>query len=107
MVGCRPIVKRSTRRLSPRVRWLCGILSLAFLAPLAGTTAASADPISDKKAQASQLAQELEARGERESQLAEQVDRARLAADDVNAKLAKAQADMAAVDTRAAGVMAA
>jgi len=97
-------VKRSTRRLSPRVRCLCGILTLALLVPLAGATAASADPISDKKSQASQLAQELQARGDRESMLAEQVDRARLAADQVNAKLAKAQADMAAVDTQAAGV---
>ena len=62
MLRCQPIVKRSTRRLSPRVRCLCGILTLALLVPLAGATAASADPISDKKSQASQLAQELQAK---------------------------------------------
>ena len=104
MLGCHPIVKRSTRRLSPRVRCLGGIITLALLAPLAGAGTASADPISDKKAEAGRLAQEIQAKGDRESQLAEQVDQARLRAQDVNAKLAKAQADMAALDTKASAV---
>src|SRR5581483_11811465 len=104
LLGFAPIVKRSTRRMSPRVRCLGGIIVLALLAPLMVAGVASADQISDKQSQAAQLAQELQAKGDRESALAEQVDQARLHADDVNAKLAKARADMAALDVQAAAV---
>ena len=82
-------------------------MALATLIPLTGISPAAADQISDKKAQAAQMARDLQAKGERVSVLAEQVDQARLKADSVNAQLAKAQADMAATDAKAAAVTAA
>ncbi|MDQ1396733.1 MAG: peptidoglycan DL-endopeptidase CwlO, partial [Acidimicrobiaceae bacterium] len=97
-------MKPSTRRLSPRVRWLGGILSLAILVPLFGVRPAFADPVADKKSQAAQLAKEIDSRGQRVEILAEQVNAARLRADDVNAKLAKAEADMAATNAKADSV---
>src|SRR3954469_2784700 len=80
------------------------MVALATLVPLTGIGPAAADPIADKKAQAAQLARDIEAKGERVSILAEQVNRARLEADTVNNKLAKARADMAATDAKAASV---
>ena len=67
---------------------------LVILAP----RAAGADAIADKRAQAARIAQQLEADGERLSQLDEQFNQARLAATTVNQKAAAAKAELAQAD---------
>src|SRR4051812_6064229 len=76
LVRSDPIVKLCTKRVRPHVRWPVALIALTLL-PLTGLQAAAADPINDKQAQAAHLSQEIEAKGQRVSQLAEQVNRAR------------------------------
>jgi cell wall-associated NlpC family hydrolase len=83
------------------VRWPVVLIALTLL-PLTGLQAAAADPINDKQAQAAHLSQEIEAKGQRVSQLAEQVDQARLHQADVAAKLGQVESDVAAANARAA-----
>jgi cell wall-associated NlpC family hydrolase len=70
---------------------------LAVLAP-SSTGAASADPIADKKAEAERIAARLRDEGERTSILAEQVNDARIKADEVAAQTAAAESALAKTD---------
>ena len=56
---------------------------------------ASADPLAQKQAEAARIAAQLNADGQRISVLSEQLDQARIKADQVNQQLAQAQADLA------------
>jgi peptidoglycan DL-endopeptidase CwlO len=73
-------------------------VALAVLLVLLVPRAASADPIADKKAQAERISRQLDADGERLSQLDEQFNQARLAADSVNEKASAAKAELAQAD---------
>ena len=77
------------------------VLVVALLATaLLGVGRASADPITDKRAEAARLASQLDAQNNRLSLLAEKVDAARLRAEQVAGALGKAEAGLAAA-TRA------
>jgi len=73
-------------------------VALAVLLVLLVPRAASADPIADKKAQAERISRQLDADGERLSQLDEQFNQARIAADSVNKKASAAKAELAQAD---------
>ena len=73
-------------------------VALALLLVILAPRAAGADAIADKRAQAARIAQQLEADGERLSQLDEQFNQARLAATTVNQKAAAAKAELAQAD---------
>jgi peptidoglycan DL-endopeptidase CwlO len=77
---------------------------VAVIVPILGAGPVTADPISDKKAQAAKIAAALRAEGDRVEQLSEQLDQARLRSDTVAQKLADAEAKMAATDAQAATV---
>jgi cell wall-associated NlpC family hydrolase len=72
------------------------VVVVSLLVPFALKSAAGADTVSDKRAQASRLAAQLSALAERSSSLAEAFDQARLHVNDVNTKLAAAKAQLAA-----------
>src|SRR5437588_10274629 len=84
------------------LRRLVAFALVAVLVPLLGAGPVTADPISDKKAQAAKIAADLRAQGDRVEQLSEQLDQARLKADTVTAQLQAAEAKMAATDAQAA-----
>src|SRR5437588_3007578 len=86
------------------LRRLVAFALVAVLVPLLGAGPVTADPISDKRAQAAKIASDLRAQGDRVEQLSEQLDQARLQADTVTAKLQDAEAKMAATDAQAASV---
>ena len=75
---------------------------VAMLAPLlAGLSRpVAADQISDKRAEAARLAQQLNAQGDKISMIAERVDNARIKAQKVNADAAAARAALAQVDQK-------
>src|SRR4051794_40588371 len=100
LVRSDPIVKLCTKRVRPHVRWPVALIALTLL-PLTGLQAAAADPINDKQAQAARLSHEIEVKGQRVAQLAEQVDQARLHQAEVTTKLAHVESDVAQADARA------
>ncbi|MFN2607787.1 MAG: NlpC/P60 family protein, partial [Acidimicrobiales bacterium] len=73
---------------------------MTLLLPLVALSPASGDQVADKKAEAAQIAKELDADGSRVSMAAEQFDRAQLKLQDVRASLDKAKADLARADDR-------
>ena len=73
-------------------------VALALLLVVLAPRAADADPIADKRAQAERISRQLDADGERLSQLDEQYNQARIAADAVNKKASAAKAELAQAD---------
>lgn len=102
-----PIVTPRPGRARPgrvglgRLRWAALLLTLGAPAVVLQPVTARADSISDKRDQAAQIAARLNADGRRIDQLSEQFDGAQIHADQVNAKLAQAKADLAVTDVRA------
>ena len=92
---CRAIVT-DQKLLFRRARQLTALVAVALVTTLLTTAGAGADPIADKRAEASRLASQLDAQNNRLSVLAERVDAARLKADELNASTAKAEAKLAA-----------
>ena len=90
---------RSTPLLS-RTRALA--ICLALLAPLAATQPALADQVADKRAEAARLAESLEEQGRKVSVLTEEVNQARLRADEVAAQARVAQERTRDTDRRVA-----
>jgi len=95
---------------TPRHRWL-GIVLVALL--LSGSSGAAGgaqpgpgDAIADKTAEAEKVARELEAQGERVSILAEQLNQARLKADELAEQVRVAEGDLAAADRQVGAVRA-
>ena len=76
------------------------LVGIALLLPILGAAHAAGSPIQDKQAEASRIQQQLNAQGERISQLDEQYNEAQLKVQSTQASLAKAQADLAAANTR-------
>ena len=102
MLRFHPIVRRSSasrgRTTTPpaALRLALLVVVVSLLAPFAVRPGvASADPVSDKRAQADRLAAQLASLNVRSSSLAEAYDRARLHLADVTAKLADAKAKLA------------
>jgi cell wall-associated NlpC family hydrolase len=83
---------------TPWIRRLGMIVGIAPILASALAAPATADPIADKKAQAARIEAQVEAQGERVSILAEQLNQARLAAQNVEAAVAQSQADAAHTD---------
>lgn len=84
-------------------RWpgaLILVITAALLLPLLGVSVASADPIADKRAEASRLARQLDQMGERLSVLDEAYNRARLQLSTAQTRVATAKAKAAATQTR-------
>lgn len=76
---------------------LAGILAVGFV-PMG----AAADPLADKRAEAERIARELDEQGQRISVLAEQVNNARLKADEVEAAAAALSAEVARTEEQVA-----
>jgi peptidoglycan DL-endopeptidase CwlO len=74
---------------------------VAALAPLLAAGPVTADQISDKRAQAAQLASQIQAQGQVVSRLSEQVDQARLKAAEVDQQLSSAQSKLGQTDATA------
>ena len=87
--------------MTPRHRRRLGVLvGIALLSAPVLTTAGSASPLDDKKAEAARIAAQLEAQGERLSALDEQYNRAVLKLQDTEAALAKSERAIASANTR-------
>jgi len=91
--------------MTPRHRRLGVLVGIALLFPVM-TAPASADPLADKRAEATRIRQQLERQGEKVSVLAEQSNRARLKVSQVEGSLAKTSADVARSDERLQSVRA-
>jgi cell wall-associated NlpC family hydrolase len=93
---------------APARRTAALVAALAVLASLVAghVTAAAADPIADKKAEAARLAARLEEEAVRVSMLTEELNAARVAAERLAADLAAAEAGVAAAKERVAAVRA-
>ncbi|MDQ1403061.1 MAG: peptidoglycan DL-endopeptidase CwlO [Actinomycetota bacterium] len=89
-------------RQRPGVTGIAVLLVTLFFALLCAPGAASADQIADKKAEAARLASQINAQGDKLSQLDEQMNRATLRAQAIEADQAKAQDDLARTQQRAA-----
>ncbi|HZQ26853.1 MAG TPA: NlpC/P60 family protein [Acidimicrobiales bacterium] len=83
---------------TPWIRRLGTIVGIAPLLASALAAPAKADPIADKKAEAARIENQVEAQGERVSMLAEQLNQARIAAQNVEAALAQSQVEVAGTD---------
>ncbi|HWI03473.1 MAG TPA: NlpC/P60 family protein, partial [Acidimicrobiales bacterium] len=83
--------------MTPRHRRLGVLVGIALLFPVM-TAPASADPLADKRAEATRIRQQLERQGEKVSVLAEQSNRAQLKVSQVEGSLAKTTADVARSD---------
>jgi cell wall-associated NlpC family hydrolase len=87
------------------LRWLgAAAAALTLVGPIMASSPASADPISTKQAQADALAKQLQVKGDKVSQLAEQVDQARLRSAELDDRLHQAQAGLDAATLRAQAV---
>jgi cell wall-associated NlpC family hydrolase len=73
-------------------------IAVALLLMLVAPRAAWADPVADKQAEAARIARQLQADGERLSQLAEQYNQARIKSDASTQKAAAAKAELARSD---------
>jgi cell wall-associated NlpC family hydrolase len=80
------------------------LVGIALLLPLLGAASAAGSPIQDKQAEAARLQRQLDAQGERISQLDEQYNRAQMNVSSTQGALAKAHADLAAANQRFAQV---
>jgi cell wall-associated NlpC family hydrolase len=87
--------------MTPRHRRRLGVLvGIALLSAPLLTTAGSASPLDDKKAEAARIAAQLEAEGERLSALDEQYNRAVLKLEQTEAALAQSQQAIESANTR-------
>ena len=86
--------------MTPRHRRLGVLVGIALLLPLMTASASLADPVADKRAEAARIQEQLERQGEKVSVLAERSNRARLKVSEVEASLAKTQAEVARSDER-------
>jgi cell wall-associated NlpC family hydrolase len=84
----------------PHHRRLGVLVGIALFLPLLGAAHAAGSPIQDKQAQAARIQQQLDAQGERISQLDERFNEAQLKVQSTQASLTKAQADLAAANAR-------
>jgi len=96
---------------TPRHRWVGQALGVAILCSSlglagAGSSAAAADPVAEKRAEAEQLARELEEQGRQVSILAERLNQARIEATGVEERVRAAEADLAVAERRLAEVRA-
>jgi cell wall-associated NlpC family hydrolase len=76
------------------------LVGITLLLPLLGAASAAGSPIQDKQAEATRIQKQLDAQGERISQLDEQYNRAQLNVTSTLASLSKAQADLASANAR-------
>jgi cell wall-associated NlpC family hydrolase len=86
------------------LRWLGVIAALALGAPVLSAGPAAADPIAQKEAQAAALAHRIALKGERVSELAEQVNRAQLRAAELDTRMQQSRDDLQSASARAAVV---
>lgn len=94
---------------TPRHRWVGPALGVAILCSSlglagAGPSAAAADPVAEKRAEAERLARELEEQGRQVSILAERLNQARIEAAGVEERVRTAEADLAEAERRLAEV---
>lgn len=94
---------------TPRHRWVGPALGVAILCSSlglagAGPSAAAADPMAEKRAEAERLARELEEQGRQVSILAERLNQARIEAAGVEERVRAAEADLAEAERRLAEV---
>src|SRR5439155_4368741 len=88
-------------RLTPRNQRRLGVLvGIALLLSLLGAASAAGSPIQDKQAEAARIQAQLDAQGNRISQLDEQYNRAQMNVASTQVGYAKAQADLAAANAR-------
>ena len=91
--------------MTPRNQRRLGVLvGITFLLSLLGAASAAGSPIQDKQAEAARIQAQLDAQGNRISQLDEQYNRAQMSVASTQASYAKAQADLAAANARFAQV---
>jgi peptidoglycan DL-endopeptidase CwlO len=91
--------------LTPRNQRRLGVLvGISLVLALLGAASAAASPIQDKQAQAARIQSQLDAQGNKISQLDEQYNRAQMAVASTQSQYAKAQADLAAANQRFADV---
>ena len=93
---------RRIRRLGVRVV-VASTIGL-LVAPLTGVLPAGASPITDKRAQAARIAQQIQAQGLKVEHLAEALDQARLTTEALQAKIVVTEAQIAQTTARAAKV---
>lgn len=87
--------------MTPRNQRRLGVLvGISLLLSLLGAASAAASPIQDKQAQAARIQAQLDAQGNKISQLDEQYNRAQMNVASTQAALVKAQADLAAANQR-------
>ena len=87
--------------MTPRNQRRLGVLvGISLVLALLGAASAAASPIQDKQAQAAQIQAQLDAQGNKISQLDEQYNRAQMAVASTQAGYTKAQADLAAANAR-------
>ena len=86
--------------MPPRHRRLGVLVGIALLLPMVTAPAAFADPLADKRAEASRIQEQLERQGTQVSIMAERANRAQLKVSEVEGALAKTQADVARSDER-------
>jgi cell wall-associated NlpC family hydrolase len=86
--------------LTPPHRRLGVFVGVALLVSLLTASASWGDALSDKKAEAARIQDQLDKQGEKVSVLAERSNRARLKVSEVEGSLSKAQADLARSDER-------
>ena len=79
-------------------RFPCALVLASLLLTQLAPRPAAADAISDKQAEAQRIVDQLQAQGDRLSQLAEQYDQARLKADQVDQQATSARAQLAQSD---------
>ena len=91
--------------MTPRNQRRLGVLvGITLLLSLLGAASAAGSPIQDKQAEAARIQAQLDAQGNRISQLDEQYNRAQMNVASTQASLAKAQADLASANQRFAQV---
>jgi cell wall-associated NlpC family hydrolase len=76
------------------------LVGISLVLSLLGAASAAASPIQDKQAQAARIQAQLDAQGNKISQLDEQYNRAQMGVASSQASYAKAQADLAAANAR-------
>jgi cell wall-associated NlpC family hydrolase len=86
--------------MTPRHRRLGVLVGIALLIPIVSAPASFADPLADKRAEASRIQDLLARQGEKVSVLAEQSNRAQLKVSQVEGSLAKTAAEVARSDER-------
>ncbi len=87
--------------MTPRNQRRLGVLvGISLLLALLGAASAAASPVQDKQAEAARIQAQLDAQGNKISQLDEQYNRAQMSVASTQASYARAQADLAAANAR-------